>query len=90
MSAVTKAIGLAKKLKHRYQDEIRARTPVYLSPVRRIERVSLPMMQEHPEYKLEHVAEKSGFGCVSTFRRAFVKYTGQMPGQGMTVHEGAN
>ena len=32
MSAVTKAIGLAKKLKHRYQDEIRARTPVYLSP----------------------------------------------------------
>ena len=42
MSAVTKAIGLAKKLKHRYQDAIRARTPVYLSPVRRIERVSLP------------------------------------------------
>ena len=34
MSAVTKAIGLAKKLKHRYQDELRARTPVYLSPVR--------------------------------------------------------
>ena len=25
MSAVTKAIGLAKKLKHRYQDELRAR-----------------------------------------------------------------
>ena len=42
MSAVTKAIGFAKKLKHRYQDEIRARTPVYLSPARRIERVSLP------------------------------------------------
>lgn len=41
MSAVTKAIGLAKKLKHRFQDEIRARTPVYLSPVRRIEQVAL-------------------------------------------------
>ncbi len=41
MSAVTKAIGLAKKLKHRFQDELRARTPVYLSPVRRIERVAL-------------------------------------------------
>ena len=40
MSAVTKAIGLAKKLKHRYQDELRARTPVYLSPVRRIEQVA--------------------------------------------------
>ena len=42
MSAVTKAIGLAKKLKHRYQDELRARTPVYLSPVRRIDQVRLP------------------------------------------------
>lgn len=42
MSAVTKAIGLAKKLKHCYQDELRARTPVYLSPVRRIEQVRLP------------------------------------------------
>ncbi len=41
MSAVTKAIGLAKKLKHHFQDELRARTPVYLSPVRRIERVAL-------------------------------------------------
>ena len=41
MSAVTKAIGLAKKLKHRFQDELRERTPVYLSPVRRVERVAL-------------------------------------------------
>lgn len=41
MSVVTKAIGCAKKLKHRFADEIRARTPVYLSPVRRIERVAL-------------------------------------------------
>lgn len=41
MSLVTKAIGCVKKLKHRFQDEIAARTPVYLSPVRRIERVAL-------------------------------------------------
>lgn len=41
MSAVTKAIGLAKKLKHHFENELRARTPVYLSPVRRIERVAL-------------------------------------------------
>ena len=41
MSLLTKAIGTAKKVKHRYQDQIRARTPVYLSPVRRIERVAL-------------------------------------------------
>lgn len=47
----------------------------------RIERVSLPMMREHPEYKLEHVARESGFASISTFRRAFVKFTGQTPSQ---------
>lgn len=41
MSAVTRAIGLAKKLKHKFDAQIKARTPVYLSPVRRIERVAL-------------------------------------------------
>ncbi len=41
MSIVTKAIGLAKKLKHRFAEELRARQVVYLSPVRRIERVAL-------------------------------------------------
>lgn len=41
MSMVTKAIGLAKKVKHRFQDELRARRTVYLSPVRRIEQVKL-------------------------------------------------
>lgn len=40
MSIVTKGIGLAKKVKHQFQDQIKARTPVYLSPVRRIERVA--------------------------------------------------
>ena len=40
MSLVTNGIGLAKKAKHRFQDQLRERTPVYLSPVRRIERVA--------------------------------------------------
>ena len=64
----------------------------YLSQVRRqtfydyinqlrIQRVSLPLMQEHPEYKLEYVASESGFASISTFRRAFVKFTGQTPSQ---------
>ncbi len=39
MSILTKAIGTAKKVKHALKDEIDRRTPVYLSPVRRIERV---------------------------------------------------
>ena len=41
MSLLTKGIALAKRAKHRFADQIRARTPVYLSPVRRIERVAL-------------------------------------------------
>lgn len=40
MSLLTKGSGLAKKFKHRFQDTLHARTPVYLSPVRRIERVA--------------------------------------------------
>lgn len=42
MSLMTKAIGVAKKVKHRFQDQIREHTPVYISPVRRIEKVALP------------------------------------------------
>ena len=47
----------------------------------RIERVSIPMMREHPEYKLDYVAQESGFASISTFRRAFFKMTGQTPSQ---------
>ena len=87
---VAQALNTNRTYVSRYMSQVRGQTFYDYINQLRIERVSLPMMQEHPEYKLEHVAEKSGFGCVSTFRRAFVKYTGQMPGQGMTVHEGAN
>ena len=47
----------------------------------RIERVSIPLMREHPEYKLDFVAHQSGFASISTFRRAFIKLTGQTPSQ---------
>lgn len=47
----------------------------------RIERMSKPLLREHPEYKLEYVATRSGFASMSTFRRAFVRFTGQTPGQ---------
>lgn len=47
----------------------------------RIEKKSIPMMREHPEYTLEYVARQSGFGSISTFRRAFQKFTGMSPSQ---------
>lgn len=46
----------------------------------RIEQASIPLMTEHPEYKLEYIARESGFASISTFRRAFFKLTQQTPG----------
>lgn len=45
----------------------------------RITEVSIPLMKEHSEYTLEHIAIQSGFKSISTFRRAFVKLTGENP-----------
>jgi len=39
LSFVSAGIGLAKKIKHKFEDEIKAASPVYISPVRRIEGV---------------------------------------------------
>lgn len=47
----------------------------------RIERAAIPLLKAHPEYKFEYVASESGFASISTFRRAFVKVTGQTPRQ---------
>ena len=47
----------------------------------RITNMSLPLMDSHPEYSLERVAELSGFNSVSTFRRAFAKVAGTTPGR---------
>jgi len=45
----------------------------------RIEKKSIPLMEEHPEYTLEYIARQSGFNSLATFRRAFTKYTGMQP-----------
>ena len=47
----------------------------------RIERVSIPLIKEHPEFTFDYVAKESGFASISTFRRAFYKITGQTPSQ---------
>lgn len=50
----------------------------YINKIR-IEHMSIPLMNEHPEYTLEHIAAESGFGSISTFRRAYTKCTGKTP-----------
>ena len=47
----------------------------------RIEKKSIPLMQEHPEYTIERLAAESGFYSVSTFNRSFQKLKGMSPGK---------
>jgi len=64
-----------------YLSQVRGQTFYDYVNQLRIERVSLPMLKEHPEYTLDYVAMQSGFASISTFRRAFVKLTGHTPRQ---------
>lgn len=47
----------------------------------RIERMSLPLMEQNPELTLEAIAAKSGFQSISTFRRSFQKLKGISPSE---------
>ena len=49
----------------------------------RIERSVIPMMKSHPDVSLEYIAIQSGFKSITTFRRAFRKITGVLPGEYM-------
>lgn len=51
----------------------------YINAIR-IEKESVPLLENHPEYTLDYIAQKSGFNSLSTFRRAFKKFTGKTPG----------
>lgn len=46
---------------------------------KRIQLGSVPLINRHPEYTLEHIARASGFNSMSTFRRAFIKEIGITP-----------
>ena len=52
----------------------------------RINRKAIPLMQEHPEYTLEYIADQSGFNSISTFRRAFHKFVGVSPSNWRSKH----
>ena len=81
LSELAQALNTNRTYVSNYLSQVRQQTFYDYINQLRIERESIPMMQEHPEYKLEHVAKESGFASMSTFRRAFTKLTGQMPSQ---------
>ena len=45
----------------------------------RVEHAAVPLLQQMNGGNMEEIALKSGFGSISTFRRAFVKFTGKTP-----------
>lgn len=81
LSEIAHAMGTNRTYVSNYLSQVRGQTFYDYINQLRIEQISIPMMREHPEYKLEFVASESGFASISTFRRAFVKLTGQVPSQ---------
>ncbi len=47
----------------------------------RILKESIPLMESHPEYTLEYIAQQSGYNSISTFRRAFQKHKNMSPSE---------
>lgn len=79
LGELAKIMGTNRTYVSNYLSMVRGQTFYDYINQLRIEKASLPMMEEHPEYTLEYVAEQSGFGSISTFRRAFVKQMGSLP-----------
>ncbi len=85
LSELAHVMGTNRTYVSHYLSNVRGQTFYDYINQLRIEKASLPLMEEHPEYTLEYIAEASGFGSISTFRRAYVKQTGHLPsrpGQG--------
>ncbi|MBR1788743.1 MAG: helix-turn-helix transcriptional regulator [Bacteroidaceae bacterium] len=79
LSELAHVMGTNRTYVSHYLSNVRGQTFYDYINQLRIEKVSLPLMEEHPEYTLEYIAEASGFGSISTFRRAYVKQTGHLP-----------
>ena len=79
LSDLAQALKTNRTYVSNYLSQVRGQTFYDYINQMRIEKKSIPMMLEHPEYTLDYVAQQSGFASISTFRRAFVKLTGQTP-----------
>ena len=75
------AMGTNRTYVSNYLSQVRGQAFYdYINQIR-IEKKSVPLLREHPEYTLDYVANESGFASISTFRRAFLKLTGKTPRQ---------
>ncbi|MBQ8047253.1 MAG: helix-turn-helix transcriptional regulator [Prevotella sp.] len=79
LATLAKAVGTNRTYMSNWLSDVQGQTFYNYVNRLRVERASIPLMNEHPEYTMDYIAEKSGFGSVSTFRRAFQKFTGQTP-----------
>ncbi len=81
LSDLAVALGTNRTYVSKYLSQVKGQTFYDYVNQQRIEKFSIPMMCEHPEYTLDYVATQSGFASISTFRRAFIKLTGLTPRQ---------
>lgn len=80
LSDLTQRMGTNRTYMSDYFSNVRRETFYDYINSLRIMRMSVPLMTGHPEYTLDYIARQSGFNSLSTFRRAFRKYTGHNPG----------
>lgn len=83
LADLASAMGTNRTYVSNYLSQVRGQTFYDYINQMRIEKVSMPLLREHPEYTLEYIASESGFASISTFRRAFLKLMGQTPRQFM-------
>lgn len=79
LADLAQALNTNRTYVSQYLSQVRGQTFYDYINQLRIQQVSIPMLKEHPEYTLEYVASQSGFASISTFRRAFLKFTGLTP-----------
>ena len=83
LADLASAMGTNRTYVSNYLSQVRGQTFYDYINQMRIEKVSMPLLREHPEYTLEYIASESGFASISTFRRVFLKLMGQTPRQFM-------
>lgn len=81
LADLAKAVGTNRTYVSNYLMQVKHQTFYdYINDLR-LQRMALPMMDQHPEFTIEHIAQESGFNSISTFRRAFTKLVGISPSQ---------